>query len=80
MPIYEYHCEACDKSFEQMTPMSSRDAKIPCPHCNSKKTARKLSVVAVGGGGAQSGSAPSAGHTHSGMCGCGKRPGSCGMN
>ena len=79
MPMYEYHCEACDKSFDAMTAMSARDSKIPCPHCNSKKTARKLSVVAVGGG-AQASAGPSSGHQHSGMCGCGKRPGSCGMN
>ena len=51
MPIYEFHCEACEKSFEMMTTMSGRDAKVACPHCDSKKTSRKLSVVAVGGGG-----------------------------
>ena len=79
MPIYEFHCEACDKAFETMTTMSGRDAKVACPHCSSKKTSRKLSVVAVGGGG-QAGASPSGGHQHSGMCGCGKRPGSCGMN
>jgi putative FmdB family regulatory protein len=79
MPIYEFHCEACDKSFEMMTTMSGRDAKVACPHCNSKKTSRKLSVVSVGSGGAQAGGAPGGGHVHSGMCGCGKRQGSCGM-
>lgn len=79
MPIYEFSCESCNQSFETMTTMNSRDAKVPCPHCNSKKTARKLSVVAVGGG-AQGSSASASGHTHTGMCGCGKRQGSCGMN
>jgi putative FmdB family regulatory protein len=78
MPIYEFHCDACDNSFEKMTTMSARDEKVECPSCGSKKTGRKLSVVAVGGAGAQTES--SGGHTHSGMCGCGKRQGSCGMN
>jgi putative FmdB family regulatory protein len=79
MPIYEFHCDACDTTFDTMTTMNARDQKIPCPKCGSKKTGRKLSVVAVGGPAAGAQGAPG-GHTHSGMCGCGKRPGSCGMN
>jgi len=78
MPIYEYHCSACDKSFDHLAKtMADRDQIVPCPECHSKKTGRKLSVVAVGTGGSAS-AAPSGGHTHSGMCGCGKRQGSCG--
>ena len=78
MPIYEYHCDHCDATFEQMTSMSQRDAKTQCPACGSKKTGRKLSVVAVGG--AAAATAGGGGHTHSGMCGCGRVPGSCGGN
>jgi putative FmdB family regulatory protein len=77
MPIYEYHCSSCEKSFDHLAKsMAQRDEKIACPECGSRKTGRKLSVVAVG----SSGSAPAApaGHTHSGMCGCGRVPGSCG--
>ncbi len=79
MPIYEFHCDGCDATFDHMTTMNARDEKAACPHCGSKKTGRKLSVVAVGAGGAKSESAPG-GHAHTGMCGCGKRQGSCGMN
>lgn len=79
MPIYEFHCDACDKDFEQMTTMSARDQKIACPSCGSKKTGRKLSVVAVGNGG-KSPQGNAGGHVHSSMCGCGKPMGSCGMN
>jgi putative FmdB family regulatory protein len=75
MPIYEFHCDACDTSFDQMTSMSQRDVKVACPRCGSKKTGRKLSVVAVGA--ANASPSPSGGHTHSGMCGCGKPRGSC---
>ncbi|HVX85418.1 MAG TPA: zinc ribbon domain-containing protein [Phycisphaerae bacterium] len=80
MPIYEFHCDECDATFEQMTSMSQRDAKVKCPACGSKKTGRKLSVVAVGTAGASAGAASAGGHTHSSMCGCGKPRGSCGMN
>ena len=76
MPIYEFHCDACDKDFDQMIAMSARDQKVACPACGSKKTGRKLSVVAVGGPKASE----SSGHVHSGACGCGKPMGSCGMN
>ena len=77
MPIYEFHCDACDKDFEQMTTMSARDHKVACPECGSHKTGRKLSVVAVG---AAKAGPSGGGHVHSGACGCGKPMGSCGMN
>ena len=79
MPIYEYHCQECDKPFDHLAKsMAASDDKVACPVCGSKKTGRKMSVFAVNGAAS---TAPSAGgHTHSGMCGCGKRPGSCGMN
>jgi len=78
MPFYEFHCNACDASFDHMTSISTRDEKVPCPKCGSKKTGRKLSVVAVGG--PQKTEQSAGGHTHSSMCGCGKPMGSCGMN
>jgi putative FmdB family regulatory protein len=78
MPMYEFHCDACHKSFDHMTTMSQRDAAVACPHCSSKKTGRKLSVVGVGTNAAPG--TTTGGHTHSGMCGCGKMRGSCGSN
>jgi putative FmdB family regulatory protein len=78
MPIYEFYCESCESTFDNRTTMDARDQKVACPSCGSKKTGRKLSVVAVGAAGTSA--VPSGGHQHSGMCGCGKRPGSCGMN
>jgi putative FmdB family regulatory protein len=76
--MYEFYCEACKNSFDQMVSISARDQKVSCPACGSKKTGRKLSVVSVGGAKPEAG--PSGGHVHSGMCGCGKMKGSCGMN
>ena len=80
MPFYEFECTACKNTFDHMTSISNRDEKIPCPHCGSKKTGRKLSVVAVGAAAGAKSSAAPGGHTHSSMCGCGKPTGSCGMN
>ena len=36
MPIYEYHCIACGKRFEEILPTSSSPAP-PCPKCGAKK-------------------------------------------
>jgi putative FmdB family regulatory protein len=79
MPMYEFHCDACDTTFDERVSINDRDRKVACPHCGSTKTGRKLSVVAVG---AAAGAKPAGGggHVHSGMCGCGKMPGSCGLN
>ena len=76
MPIYEYTCNACDARFEQLQRTMATDAKVKCPECGSVKTARALSVFAVGAEtGGKGASAPSAGP---GMCGrCGGLPGSC---
>ena len=80
MPMYEFHCDACDTTFDHRTAINSRDEKTACPHCGSKKTGRKLSVVAVGGPAPNKLPGASAGHAHSSMCGCGKPSNSCGLN
>jgi putative FmdB family regulatory protein len=66
MPIYEYHCDACKADFEHMTSISSRDKKVACPQCGSRKTGRKLSSVTVGSGGKPS---SSGGGSGGGCCG-----------
>ncbi len=79
MPMYEFHCEACDASFDERVSVDQRDRAVTCPQCGSRKTARKLSVVAVGAAAGKPGAA-GGGHVHSGACGCGKPHGSCGLN
>ena len=74
MPIYEYTCQGCGGRFEQLQRSMSDETKPKCPTCGSPKTARALSVFAVGAesGGKTSGSADAP------MCGrCGGEPGSC---
>lgn len=74
MPIYEYRCRGCDKTFEEL--VLSQGAKVACPACASPKVERLLSVFRSGrdiksfGGSA---GAPSGG-------GCGCTPSTCGCN
>src|SRR5947208_6584102 len=48
VPIYEYTCQKCNSKFEQLVRSMGAEAKFACPECGSQKTARTLSVFAVG--------------------------------
>ena len=81
MPIYEYTCKACNEKFEQLqrtmsSAINEQATKVKCPSCGSPKTARALSVFAVGaeGAGARFKAAASA---PPGMCGRCGGPGPC---
>jgi putative FmdB family regulatory protein len=73
MPMYEYTCKDCGKSFEKLVRTMNDDrAKIACPSCGSKNAARALSVFAAQGSSKGEGDEPPP------MCGrCGGAPGSC---
>jgi len=45
MPIYEYHCESCEHSFEILSSVNNMNKPIkkPCPECGKKKV--KKSVI-----------------------------------
>ncbi len=67
MPLYEFDCGGCGKTFELL--VRSTDWKgAPCPHCGSKKLAKKLSTFAPQGAstGATAPTCPTTGRT----CGC----------
>lgn len=49
MPLYEYECPGCGRSFEKLVRASQADA-IECPNCGGKHAKRKLSVFAFKGG------------------------------
>lgn len=70
MPIYEFHCQKCEKDSEILV-RSSEWQGTKCPHCGSIRLEKKLSVFASSGGEA---SAPSAGPA----CGMGAGSGGCG--
>lgn len=77
MPIYEYACQSCQKTFDQLVRRMSGEHVAKCPVCGSEQTARSLSLFAVG---ADAGGGKSAGASDAPMCGrCGGAPGSCGM-
>jgi putative FmdB family regulatory protein len=45
MPIYEFHCDQCERDSEILV-RSSRWKGSKCPHCGSTNLSKKLSVFA----------------------------------
>jgi putative FmdB family regulatory protein len=82
MPIYEYRCAGCDRSFEAF--VRPGDDSTQCPHCHSSKLTRELSTFAARSNGDTTAAAASAiansgtngGSTAGGGC-CG---GACGCH
>jgi putative FmdB family regulatory protein len=71
MPIYEYHCEKCDQTFECLVIGS---AKPECTVCNSKKVRKLMSAcgfVSKGSGGqsVKQAAGSSCGSCHASSCG-----------
>ncbi len=73
MPLFEYLCNDCSRTFEKIVP--KYDSPADCIHCNSKNIEKQLSVFAVAG--SSKDLEPAAG-TGCGRCGAAE-PGSCGM-
>jgi putative FmdB family regulatory protein len=73
MPIYEYHCEECDRSFETLV-RPGRDEDAQCPSCNGVRLSREMSVFASGraadSGADMNGGAMTGGGCCGGSCGC----------
>ncbi len=71
MPIFEYTCQACGREFEKLV----RSGETPaCPHCESTRLDKRLSVFAA----ATTGTAEPAG-SPCGACGHPGGPGSCAL-
>ncbi len=49
MPLYEYRCRVCGKTFEQLRRMQDADRELECPECRSHQIERQLSTFATGG-------------------------------
>jgi putative FmdB family regulatory protein len=48
MPIYEYHCEACDERFDRLLwSISQAPAEVTCPACQSADVRRLISAPIV---------------------------------
>ena len=48
MPLYDYDCLQCDRSFTELRKTSEMDSLINCPECGSMETSRSLSCFSVG--------------------------------
>jgi putative FmdB family regulatory protein len=71
MPIYEFHCGACERDSEVLV-RSSHWQGTQCPHCGSEKLEKKFSTFAGGGGGAEEAPRCTGQPRSCGMCGTGK--------
>jgi len=69
MPIYEFHCGKCGRDSEILV-RSSDWKNSECPHCGSKKLAKKFSTFAAASSGENSSVKKSTGHSCGGGCGC----------
>jgi putative FmdB family regulatory protein len=71
MPIYEFHCEKCEKDSEILV-RTSDWKNTECPHCGSKKLSKKFSTFASAGAASNpSGKSNGGGHScGGGHCGC----------
>jgi putative FmdB family regulatory protein len=71
MPLYEYHCEPCDHTFETLIRSSGDVAR--CPRCSSLEVSRQLSVPAAAQTGrGRVGGLPVAGENGGPSFGCGR--------
>ncbi|MEO8428017.1 MAG: zinc ribbon domain-containing protein [Verrucomicrobiota bacterium] len=71
MPIYEFHCEKCERNSEVLV-RSTDWTGTRCPHCGSTKLTKKLSVFASGGSGVDEGPTCTGQPRSCGLCGTGK--------
>jgi putative FmdB family regulatory protein len=72
VPIYEYRCRACGRSFERLV---SGQQTVVCPGCDSADVTRLLSLFGFNSG---QGFVASASGASGGGCGCGR--GGCGCH
>lgn len=55
MPIYEYRCTKCGKTFDLLRRFTQTDEDVICPECESEQVERILSGFATGGCGSGGG-------------------------
>ena len=69
MPLYEYSCQQCIRKIELLV---RRGERPTCPHCQSTKLTKLLSVVNghISSGGGHAGAAEGCGRPRCGMGGC----------
>jgi putative FmdB family regulatory protein len=46
MPVYEYRCVRCERCFETLGTIATRDAEVSCPSCGQADARRLISTFA----------------------------------
>ena len=46
MPIYEFSCATCDRSFEELVRSAEATSEVVYPKCGSQHVRRKISLCA----------------------------------
>lgn len=44
MPVYDYICKDCHKSFEVVLTLSEHDQAVACPKCGSKNVEQEVAA------------------------------------
>ncbi len=55
MPIYEFTCEKCGATFDELLSPARRKGAVPCPSCGAGKTRQNLSSFAARSSGSKPG-------------------------
>ncbi len=45
MPIYEFHCEDCNKNFESLVMIASALDDVTCKHCKGSNIKKMISAT-----------------------------------
>lgn len=56
MPLFEFECENCGETFEELVRSSAAISEVLCPECESSQIHKKMSTFAsrLAGGGSSS--------------------------
>jgi putative FmdB family regulatory protein len=46
MPIYEYRCQQCGRTFQKLQRVGAGAGDVRCPHCGAAEVERQLSTFA----------------------------------
>lgn len=47
MPLYEFNCNSCGQSFEELLRSSEAVLDVSCPICSSRQVTKKMSRIAA---------------------------------
>ena len=44
MPVYDYICHDCNKTFEEVLTLQEHEKAVTCPHCGSKNVEQEVAA------------------------------------